>query len=353
MAQVYQDGAGVLVALDLEHLVQGEAKAEAPAMRHLVLERKDVDGQGQHRGELAFAGPRQGVAGWLSAPAPMGALGFVSPSAGAVAVFLHKDPAAMIEDVLAMAKDGSAQKSLAEVEGKLGLRLREDVASALGGEVALALDGPLLPQPAWKLILEVRDADRLASALTRLVEAANAEATREGKPGLRLEHEQVDERTYSVLRAVDPGVPFEVHYTFVDGYLVAAPTRAMLQRTLAAHASGQTLAESAAFRAALPNDSEPYCSAILFQNLTTVMAPLVQTLGAGQAESGAVQALAQAAAEARPTLFALYAEGDRIRLAGTGAPLGLDVGTLALPSLLRQAWPAAAGTPGTRVAGHP
>jgi hypothetical protein len=60
-----------------------------------------------------------------------------------------------------------------------------------------------------------------------------------------------------------------------------------------------------------------------------------------------MQALAQAAADARPTLFVLYAEDQRIRMAGTGSPLGFDVGTLALPSLLREAWP------GTRMAANP
>jgi len=345
VAQVYREGAGVLFAIDLEHAGPHDATREAAqdssTVRHLILERKDVDGQGQHRGELTFDGPRKGVAGWLSAPAPMGALSFVSSSAGAAAVFLHKDPVAMLEELIAMGRHGSGSRGLADLEQKLGLRLREDVASALGGEMALALDGPLLPQPAWRLILEVRDADRLASALATLVDVANLQAAEHGKPGLRLEHEQVGERTYHTLHGVDAVVPLEVHYTFVDGYLVAAPSRAMLMRSLDAHASGQTLAESASFRALLPKDSEPYCSAILFQNLTTVVAPLVQTFGVGPADSGAVRALAQAAADARPTLFALYAEEDRIRLAGTGAPLGLDVGTLALPSLLQQAWPGA------------
>ena len=230
--EAYQDGAGVLVALDLEHMGDARPAQSEPPRRCATssLERKEVDGQGQHRGELVFAGARQGLAGWLSAPAPMGALGFVSPSAGAVAVFLHKDPVAMLEDVMALGKDGSGQKALAEIESKLGLRLRDDVAAALGGEVALALDGPLLPQPAWKLILEVRDADRLASALAQLVEAVNDEAAEKGKPGLRLEHEQVGDRTYHALRAIDPPFPSRCTTPSSTATWSPRPRGAMLQR---------------------------------------------------------------------------------------------------------------------------
>ena len=52
--------------------------------------------------------------------------------------------------------------------------LKADLASAFGGEVTVALDGPLLPVPSWKIAAEVYYPDRLQSAMAKLVAAFNA-----------------------------------------------------------------------------------------------------------------------------------------------------------------------------------
>ena len=45
-------------------------------------------------------------------------------------------------------------------------------------------------------------------------------------------------------------------YTFADGYMIVAPSRALLMDAIQIHASGNSLARSAAFRALLPKDAE-------------------------------------------------------------------------------------------------
>jgi hypothetical protein len=112
---------------------------------------------------------------------------------------------------------------LARLESKLDLDLREDLAATLGGEFALALDGPLLPTPAWKVVVEVYDPARLQASLERLLTRTNDEAASAGRPVLRLEAEHVGGQTYHCLRG-EP--PFELHYAFAGGYLVAAAERA-------------------------------------------------------------------------------------------------------------------------------
>jgi hypothetical protein len=331
IGEAYRDGAGVLIAVDLQRTENGAPTSHQA--RYLILERKDVAGRAQHSADLAFKGPRTGIAAWLAPPAPMGSLDFVSPSAAGVAAFLHRNPALMLDDVLALGKDDSGRRGIDELTAQTGVSVRDEIAEALGGEIALALDGPVLPQPSWKLILEARDPQRIESAIQRLADALGRQG--ETPARLRLDREQVGAYVYHTLHLEQTRVPLEAHYTFVDGYLIVTPSRALLTRAIEAHSSGQTLAQSAAFRELLPAGTDPYCSGLLYQSLGQALAPLAQVAApnAGGQTSGALAALA---AQSKPTLFALYGEETHIRMAGTGAPLGLDISTLALPALLRQ-----------------
>jgi hypothetical protein len=72
-------------------------------------------------------------------------------------------------------------RELADFEAEHGLSLREDLAATLGGDFAIAFDGPWLPTPSWKLVLEVADAGRLPSTLVRRVEEWNRAAATSGK----------------------------------------------------------------------------------------------------------------------------------------------------------------------------
>ena len=61
-------------------------------MQLVIFEHKRIASQGQLRGVLGFDRERRGVPAWLGAPAPMGALEFVSPNAYAVGCILTKEP---------------------------------------------------------------------------------------------------------------------------------------------------------------------------------------------------------------------------------------------------------------------
>ena len=66
------------------------------------------------------------------------------------------------------------EQHLAEIQALLGVDIRNDLAAALGGEVAMAQDGPLLPLPAWKIAVEVYDPVKLEAAIQKLVAATAA-----------------------------------------------------------------------------------------------------------------------------------------------------------------------------------
>src|SRR5205085_2226343 len=90
----------------------------------------------------------------------------------------------MLDDILSTigASDANFSKSLAQTSSELGLDIRNDLASTLGGELALALDGPVLPTPSWKMVVEVNNPGALQVAIDKLVQAINREAQKLNDP---------------------------------------------------------------------------------------------------------------------------------------------------------------------------
>ena len=347
--ETFPNGVGILFAADLERITAKVAATEGrdaqgrqalertglDGMRYLIVERKVVADEALTQAVVAFAGSRRGIASWLAAPAPMGALDFVSPHAQAAAAFVTKSPALVYDDFMALVSSGSAgtPSELAQLESKLDVRLRDGLAATLGGEFALALDGPLLPTPAWKLVIEVYDPGRLQASIERLVEAASDEAAREGHPRLRLESEQVDGETYHSIVGVSP---LELHYAFARGYLVAAPSRALVMKALRTFESGDTLGRSASFRTLFPPDRDAHVSGLVYQNFGPAVTSLLGAPGAAQLTGGQKSSLEALARDAKPTLLSFYGEEDGIRVAGVGGAFGIDGSDFALPLLLER-----------------
>ena len=208
LAESYRRGAGVLIGADLNRLMAEEShrhrhdndmgRTGLADVRYLILEHREVNSVPDNRMVLDFSGERKGIASWLAAPAPMGSLEFVSPNAAVAVGFIAKDPTAMLDDVFMMAEGDrhKAQTEIAEAESKLNVRIREDLVAHFGGDGAFALDGPVLPTPAWKLILEVHDAPGLVQSLNKIVDAVNQEAAHKGKPGVAMQTEQVNGQAF-------------------------------------------------------------------------------------------------------------------------------------------------------------
>lgn len=325
IAESYHDGAGLLLCADLSRVGQQPLQGA----RYFIAEQKEVSHQMEARAALGFDGPRTGIAAWLASPSPMGALDYVSPDATLVTAFVVKNPAVIVDQVT-----GVVNKAPADL-GVPGIDVRNDLAGSLGGEFALALDGPAFPVPSWKLVSEVYDPGRLQATLQKMVEAYNQEAAKHGGKPLRTAQETVEGRTYYMLAGADPNPLTEAHYTFADGYLIAGPTRALVSRALQVKTNGTSIARSANFLAMAPRDHYANFSGLFYQNLGTTLAPLVGLLGAfaPPAKSGQPNPL-QSLGNMKPILIAAYGEPDRISFATSGNVLGMSLTNLMSGNLL-------------------
>lgn len=346
IAGVYREGAGLVIAADLEKVIAhtrglrriavGDNREQALNelgvfnMKSFVLDQKDSDGKTHTRAVLSYAEANHGVTSWLAQPAPMGSLEYISPDANLVAGFVVKNPTALVDDLLGVLNTVSPDlnKKLVALQTDHGLDLRKDFAAPLGGEYAFAIDGPILPTPSWKLVFEVNDPAHLQQAFEHVVDEVNKQAATEGKGGLTWDKADADGHTYYTLRSKDFGV--EVNYVFANGYMIAGPTRALVEQALRYHDTGTTLTHSAKFMAGLPADGNTNFSALVYHNLAPLVQPFANQLP-GNANSGEQQkAIAMMAANMQPTLAYAYAYGDRIEFASNteGGPFGLSPATL-------------------------
>ena len=338
IANVYSRGTETVVAANLGQIVK-DAQPQHEAsdvlrnsgfndVRYLIATRGESPSQGDNRITLEFNGQRHGIASWLAAPAPMGSLDYVSSNAGAAVSFVAKQPALMLDDIFNTigAADSNFNHNLAEANAELGLDLRNDLASALGGEVTLALDGPVLPTPSWKAIFEVNSSGGLQLAIDKLVQSFNRQAQKSNQPGLTLNQTQLDGRTFYTIESLGGGPAAEFDYTFADGYMLLAPSRALLLAAIKTHANGTSLAHSGSFRALFPSDNQANFSGMIYQNLSPILKPLSSQLTSGQ-----LALVQQLAADAKPSVFCAYGGSDRIEVASSGNLFDFGQG---LPTLM-------------------
>ncbi|HEX6199415.1 MAG TPA: FecR domain-containing protein [Thermoanaerobaculia bacterium] len=327
LTAAYLDGVEWLLAADLASLV---ARSPEPVdlfgfedVRHLVARWSESGESASARAELSFDGPRRGVASWLGAPAPMGSLEYVTGDAAAAGAFVVRDPAQMVDELMAMLldRDPEALAELERLQQEEGFDLRADLAAPLGGELAVALDGPLAPSPSFKVVVEVYDPVRLQQTLEWAVARLDQELRDGGgETGVSLTSEEAGGRTF--YRVSTPAAEVAVYYTYDDAYLVAAPSRALLEGALTARATGANLPATERFRSLLPTDGYANFSAVVYQDLGSRLAPLAGTLAqmqeGGRELTAEERRTVERAAELHPpTLGYAYGEEDRILFAAT------------------------------------
>jgi hypothetical protein len=240
----------------------------------------------------------------------MVALDFVSPNAYSAAGVITKDPNLILDDIFAMMANIDGGRGFAEIDKfqqENNVDIRKDVAASLGNEFLVALDGPVLPSPSWKVILEVTDPGRLQNALTWSFNELNRRAAIAHKPVWSLTTENKD--GWISYKAALEGV--EIDYTFYAGYLLIAPNRGLLAEATRDWAFQNSLGRSAAFRQQLPSDGRTDFSGFIYHNIKS----LTDAVPGGLLSGVTVKF---------PTLVCLYGYPDRVVISSKGV-LGTDI----------------------------
>jgi len=334
ISSLYKDGAGLVIAADLEKMFLESMSKDKEAtavkqlglldLRYFVVELKEKDGKPYNRAVVSYNENQHGVTSWLAAPGPMGALEFISPDANIVGAFVVKEPTAVVDDLFNTIKtaEPKAWEDLQKFQMEQGIDIRTDFAIPLGGEYAFAVDGPLLPTPSWKVVFQVDDQAHLQQTLESTVQKLNAELVKQGKQGLVWNNTETGGRTYYELKSPEFSL-VALNYTYAYGYLIAAPSRALVENAIKYKESGHTLLQSAKFKASLPEDKQANFSAMVYQNVSSLLEPAAKLIGnAGPKEATkAVKGLLGNKAG----LAYVYALGDRMILSvnSENGPIGL------------------------------
>ncbi len=314
VAESYASGVGWLFAADMEQILPGSVRND---IRYLMLERRQNLGRTENSAMVSFRGTRSGIASWIAAPAPMGSLDFISPDATFAASFVVNKPQALLEQLTAM-------KMITGIQNISGVDVSNDIAATLGGEMTIAVDGPLLPSPSWKVAVEVNDPSRLEWSIEQMVKAAE-----QAQPDAQIQftHEVLNGLTYYTLSSAKS--PIAVNYVFTDGYLLIAPNHGLLATSIQNRTAGNTLASSTTFRAQLPQNGQMNFSALVYYNASAAIAPMADQLKQTKfLTEEQNKALAMLTADRAPTLIYAYAEPDRIVAATRGSFFGLGLDTL-------------------------
>ena len=211
----------------------------------------------------------------------------------------------MFDDLAAMFQsNGQAWQDFLNYQAEHRVDIRRDLVATLGNELLIAIDGPILPTPGWRIVVEVNDAARLQNTIEWIVSDMNQEASARQQTGVTLTSETDGGHTLYTLRGLS--LPTEVHYTYWAGYMIIGPSNAMLLEAIQNHDTGNSLMRSASFRSQLPTDGPDYVSGFVYQN---------------------AQALTGSAGVA-PSLIALYGQPGQIVMSSKGI-LGMNVANMA------------------------
>lgn len=340
----YDLGTQMLGAVDISSLIspidaddQALETSGLANAKYLIAQHQQENSETSITADLFFDGEIEGAMALLSTPAPMGSLEFFSAESTFAAAMLLKEPADLLGDLHALELSD-------EVDMTAEIELFNSVIAILGGEVAMGLDGPALPTPAWKAVVEAYDAALLQDGIEQSVAMLNSYST-DNAVGTTISLAATEVNGYSgyeVNLAIDTSVAVgewdnaSFTYVYVDGYLVAAPNAALLDRAIGFYESGSNLQTDSEFRELLARDGYLDFSAIYFSRLGQLIGDITQnlpsTLTAEQQE--AVSALD---VEVGPSMASILALPDKMHFAYSGStqmPLQIMTQLVALQPLL-------------------
>jgi hypothetical protein len=225
-----------------------------------VIAANDFGDQARNQAlRVTFDGTRDGVAGWLDEPGPLGALQFFSPDTHGLLALRVESPAVMLEEVFSWLAADHEQWRVPRTEPELELLRR--VAATLGNEVAVGLDNPVLPVPHVKVAVEVLDPEGFHDTMLELLETVWSK----GGEAARITTRSDDHRGRLVVTFEHPEAPFALSYAIVDDFVVFGPGPAFVRSSIDAALDDRSLDNEYAFIQSLPSRSGSHVSALFYQ----------------------------------------------------------------------------------------
>jgi len=314
--ELYQTGLSVVFGLDVSEFIPEDDEHDVlkesglAGLDDFIFLKRAATLDSSFEANFTFKDSRTGFAAWIAEPSPLESLSFISPEVTAFASISLINPEFMMNDLLNNMKYNDIVKDIMDSDEADIMDLLQDLAVALGGEITIALDGPILPEPHWKIVAELYNAALFKSAVDEIIVFMNdredLELSRETSEFNGLEVSEIRSQKYG----------WNFYFTEIDGYLLVVPNLSLLDQTQKNRKFNLSIAASEKFISLLPSDSYNEFSGLIYQDLGRIFnAPLKLLSGASQDQKEKIKMLQ---ATMTPKMVYMYADRDRISMAATG-----------------------------------
>jgi len=263
----------VLAAFDAASALGNKTPPPAAAvlgankLKYVVLEQRSANASDEIEASFTFDGPRTGIASWLASPGVVGSAEYISTGAIASLSACTRNPREAFDELVKLVAQVNPrfQQELGELEAQTGIRVADDVASALGTDFSFAVERLTVPMPGWVAAIQVNQPGVLDMAVQRLVEAVNRRLESSGQsPRLDIQQQGLDGRTWTVLK--NNRINQTLYWTYDRGYWVMSVDQGLAVQAIATRSSGLGLVRSQQFRSQLPASSGLTQSGFFFQH---------------------------------------------------------------------------------------
>jgi ferric-dicitrate binding protein FerR (iron transport regulator) len=221
---------------------------------------------------LGFKNKRAGMMNWLAEPRPMRSFDFFSEDAHFFAAAALRNPREALYDLML---------NIPREEMALGMREIVDYCDAhkefldsFGGEVAIALESPVLPVPNVKVVVEMRDPAAFQVFFDELIAGMLADINASFDGVARLE--TTDHKGRTIVSFVVDGAPVEVSWAFVNDSLVLGPGPRFVADSIDVYESGRGIGASPRLLDLFPARTGSEFSLLVYQDIAKMLPAILE-----------------------------------------------------------------------------
>ena len=285
IAERYRRGAFSLIGIDAPVVVAMAEGDDAPpvelaammAAKYVFFEQRAPAGTEENEVTLLFDGQRTGMASWLADAGSAGVADYLPADALVAGYVSMRQPSQLFQEFTALMTkaDADFSSNMAELEQTLGFGFTTNLTTALGSEMAFALNGLSVSGPRWLLTAMAYNPAVIDSSIQTVVESFNAQLDPdEQQQRITFGQESAGGRTWNSVTAAS--LPIGLTWTYDGGYMVAASDRATAERAIATRNGGSPLVWAQEFRSQLPASSGVHPSAFVWLNTQGALGALAE-----------------------------------------------------------------------------